>query len=189
MKIVTLLGSPRSRGNSSTIANRLTGTAARLGADTRTFELNRLTFRGCQGCYACKRDLDHCIVSDDLGEVLAAVRDADAVVLASPVYYGDISAQLKGFVARTITYLKPDYPTNPEPSRLAPKKLVFVLTQGHPDAKLFDDIFPRYQTFLAWMGFTETRLIRACGIGPSTVDAVPVNVLEEADAAARALLA
>ena len=55
MKIVTLLGSPRTGRNSATIANRFTETAARLGADTRTFELNRLDYRGCQGCYACKK--------------------------------------------------------------------------------------------------------------------------------------
>lgn len=187
MKLVCLLGSPRPKGNSTAIARHLTATAAQLGAETTVFELNRLTFRGCQGCYACKQSLDRCIVADDLAAVLDAVRAADSVVLASPVYYGDVSAQLKGFVDRTFCYLKPDYPTNPQPSRLTPKKLVFVLTQGHPDAKLFADIFPRYDMFLKWMGFADTRLIRACGIGPSTVDAVPQGSLREAEDAARAL--
>lgn len=188
MKIVSLLGSPRSAGNSSTIAARFAEAAAGLGAVTRSFELNRLTYRGCQGCYACKQTLDHCILRDDLTEVLAAVQEAGIVVLTSPVYYGDVSAQLKGFIDRTFSYLKPDYPSNPQPSRLAPKKLVFVLTQGHPDAKLFADIFPRYDTFLRWMGFTDTRLIRACGIGPSSNDAVPASILKQAEETARELL-
>ncbi len=85
MKIVALLGSPRSGGNSSTIARRLVETAAGLGAETRVFELNRLNYRGCQGCYACKKNLDRCILDDDLSDVLAAVKEADAVVLATPV--------------------------------------------------------------------------------------------------------
>ena len=189
MKLVCLLGSPRSNGNSATIANRLSAAAKLLGAETRTFELNRLTYRGCQGCYACKQTLDHCVVRDDLTEVLAAVAAADAVVLASPVYYGDISAQLKGFIDRTFSYRKPDYPTNPEPSRLSPKKLVFVLTQGHPDESLFADVFPRYEMFLKWMGFTETHLIRACGIGPNRRDQVPQSVLQQTDQVAAKLLA
>lgn len=189
MKIVTLLGSPRTNGNSSSIAGHLNRTAESLGAETRTFELNRLTYRGCQGCMACKKGHETCVLQDDLTDVFAAIHEADAVVLASPVYYGDITAQLKGYIDRTYSYLKADYLTNPEPSRLKPKKLVFVLTQGHPDQALFADIFPRYDMFLKWQGFTETRLIRACGIGPMTVDAPPESALKEAEEAARALVA
>ncbi|MBE0558666.1 MAG: flavodoxin family protein [Proteobacteria bacterium] len=188
MKIVTLLGSPRSKGNSTAIANQITGAAAKLGAETRAFELNRLTFRGCQGCYACKKGLDRCVLKDDLTEVLSAVSEADAVILASPVYFGDVTAQLKGFIDRSFSYLKPDYVTNPAPSRLGPKKLVFVLTQGHPDEKLFADIYPRFSGFLQWLGFSDSRLIRACGIGPGMVDAVPEHVLKQAEDTARGLM-
>lgn len=188
MKIVTILGSPRSRGNSTAIARRFLETAADLGAEIGTYELNRLNYRGCQGCYACKKNLDHCILNDDLTGVLTAVAEADVVVLATPVYYGDVTAQFKGFFDRTYSYLKPDYLTNPVPSRLAAKKLVFILTQGHPDENLFSDIFPRYDSFLKWLGFNETHLIRVCGIGPSTVDAVPESNLLQADELARQLV-
>src|SRR5512138_2671175 len=123
MKIVTLLGSPRSQKNSSTIAGRFTETAGMLGAETSTFELNRLTYRGCQGCYACKKSHDRCVLQDDLTQVLAAVQEADLLVLASPVYYGEVTAQLKGYIDRSYSFLKPDYLTNPQPSRLKLKKL------------------------------------------------------------------
>lgn len=185
MKIVALLGSPRSNKNSATIANRFISTAAQLGAESRTFELNKLTYRGCQGCYACKTGSDICVVKDDLTEVLAAVKEADLVLLASPVYYGEVTAQLKGFIDRTFSYLKPDYVTNAQPSRLSPKKLVMALTQGHPDEAMFADIYPRYSGFLKWMGFADSRLIRACGIGPSTIDAVPESILLKVDETAR----
>ncbi len=189
MKIVALLGSPRHGKNSASLANRFTETAAGLGAGIRTFELNRLNYRGCQGCYACKKTIDYCVLNDDLTEVLHEVQTADLVVLASPVYYGDITAQLKGFIDRCYSYMKPDYLTNPQPSRLSPKKLVFVLTQGHPDETLFADIFPRYEGFLKWMGFSETRLVRVCGIGPGSIDQVPAQALQQAEEVARALLA
>jgi len=187
MKIVTLLGSPRNNGNSATIARHLLKTATELGAESRTFELNRLSYRGCQACYACKKGRDACVLNDDLTEVLAAVQAADVVVLASPVYYGDITMQLKGFIDRSYSYLLPDYLTNPQPSRLSPKKLVFIQTQGQPEESMFGDIFPRYDFFLKWMGFTETSLIRACGIGPASVDAVPDQILQQAEAVARQL--
>lgn len=188
MKVVALLGSPRTGKNSSTIAARFMETAAALGAETRTFELNQLTYRGCQGCYACKKGLEHCVLKDDLTAVLTAVQEADVVLLSSPVYYGDVTAQLKGFIDRTYSFLKTDYLSNPQPSRLGPKKLVMVLTQGHPDEALFADIYPRYEGFLKWMGFTDTRLIRACGVGPGSFDAIPEEYLLQADEAARALV-
>ncbi len=165
MKIVCLLGSPREKGNSATIANRFCGTAERLGAEVQTFALNKLEYRGCQGCLACKTKLDNCALEDDMTEVLEAVRETDVLVLASPVYYGDLSSQLKGFIDRSYSYLASDYLTNPQPCRLsAGKKLVFILTQGNPDQEMFADIFERYDYFFKWYGFADSHLIRACGV-------------------------
>lgn len=191
MKVVTLLGSPRSQGNSATIARHINAAAESLGSHTRTFELNKLSYRGCQACYACKKGAESCVVKDDLTEVFAAAAEADLLVLASPVYYGDVTAQLKGFIDRTYSWLRPDYMSNPQPSRLSSKKLIFVLTQGNPDTANFTDIFPRYERFLKWLGFTDVRLVRACGTGPGNgnVDAVPASVLDEAAATVRQLLA
>jgi hypothetical protein len=78
---------------------------------------------------------------------------------------------------------------SPVPFPGKPKKLVFVLTQGNPDEALFADIFPRHDLFLKWMGFSDTRLIRVCGIGPATVDEVPETALRQAEEAARTLVA
>lgn len=186
MKIVTLLGSPRSNANSSAIARHLTETAVKLGAEAEIYDLNRLKYRGCQGCYLCKTTLDHCALQDGMTEVLEAVTKADAVVLASPVYYGDVTSQLKAYIDRNYAFLTPDYRTSSTPSRLASKKLVFVLTQGNPDEKNFADIFPRYEMFMKWMGFTQPHLVRACGIGPEST--VPVNVMQQAEATARELV-
>jgi multimeric flavodoxin WrbA len=188
MKIVSLLGSPRSKGNSTAIANRFTETAAKLGAEVKTFEMNQLLFRGCQACYACKKNLDHCVLKDDLTEVLAAVQEADVVLLATPVYYGDVTAQLKGFIDRCFSFLKPDYKTNPQPSRLEPKQLVFVQTQGQPDEAAFADIYPRYSGFLKWMGFSDSYLIRTCGVGPGAGDSVPEEALLQAEQTAKDIM-
>ncbi|MCL1926455.1 MAG: flavodoxin family protein [Syntrophorhabdaceae bacterium] len=189
MKVVAVLGSPRTTGNSSAIARRFMKAAAKQGAQTRTFELNQLTCRGCQGCYACKKEFDKCVLTDDLAEALSAVKDADIVVMASPIYFGDITAQLKTFIDRSFSYLKPDYFTNPQPSRLSKKKLVFVLSQGLPDEKSFSDVYPRYSGFLEWMGFYDSRLIRACGVGPKIDNAMLKHILKEAEKMAGELLA
>ncbi len=165
MKIVCLLGSPREKGNSATVANRFCATAERLGAQVQVFALNKLEYQGCQACMACKTKLDQCALEDDLTEVLEAVSETDVLVLASPVYYGDLSSQMKAFIDRSYSYLPPDYLTNPQPSRLpSGKKLVFILTQGNPDQERFADIFERYDYFFKWYGFVESHLIRAYGV-------------------------
>jgi multimeric flavodoxin WrbA len=166
VKIVCVLGSPRENANSSMIANRFSTAAKKFGSEVKTFVLNDLTFRGCQGCMLCKTQLDRCAVKDDLTEVLDAIRDTDVLVLASPVYYWDVSGQLKCFLDRTFSYLVPDFYTNPVKSRLAPgKKLVLILAQANPDQNMFTDIFPKFDYFFRSYGFNDTRLVRACGVG------------------------
>jgi multimeric flavodoxin WrbA len=190
MKIACVLGSPREKGNSAAIAQRFLDTAEALGAESETFILNKLSYRGCQACYACKTKLDRCILKDGLTPVLEAVKNADVLVIATPTYYGDVSGQFKCFMDRTYSYLKPDYITNSQPSRLAPgKKLVFIMTQGHPDEAMFNHVFPLYDRFFRWYGLAETRLIRACGVGGGGVVDVPERFLEEAEEAARAIAA
>jgi multimeric flavodoxin WrbA len=189
MKIVCVLGSPRPKGNTAYLAERFCETARNAGAEIVQFSLNKLTYKGCQGCMTCKTKLDRCVIKDDLAQVLDAVRDADILVLASPVYYGEVSSQMKGFIDRTFSYLKPDYMTNPAPSRLPPgKKLVFILAQAQPDEKLFADIFPRYEMFFKWYGFQDSRLIRACGVGgPGEVSEMK-QVVELAEKTAQSLM-
>jgi multimeric flavodoxin WrbA len=165
MKILCLLGSPRKKSNSSTMARRFVATAEKLGAEVKTYTLNDLEYRGCQACMACKGKLEKCTLKDELAEVLEAMQESDIWVMASPVYFGDVSSQLKACIDRMYSFLKPDYATNPSPVRLAPgKKLVMALAQGNPDEKSFSDIFSRYDYFMKWYGFQESHLIRACGV-------------------------
>jgi multimeric flavodoxin WrbA len=182
MKIVSVLGSPRENSNSSTIANRFCTTAEKFGGEVQTFVLNNLEYRGCQGCMACKTKLDRCILEDDLTEVLNAVRETDVLVLASPVYYWDVSGQLKCFLDRTFSYLVPDFYTNPVKSRLSPgKKLLLVLAQANPDETMFTDIFPKFDFFFKTYGFSDTHLIRACGVGAPGEVGNRVNVMTLAE--------
>jgi multimeric flavodoxin WrbA len=188
MKIAYLLGSPRENGNSAAIANRFCTTAEGLGAEVRKFVLNKLQYRGCQGCMACKGKTDRCVLEDDLTEVLDSIREADVVVLATPIYFWDETSQMKTFLDRTYSYLVPDFMTNPKRSRLDPgKKLVFIQVQGQPDQSMFTDVFPKYDYFFKGHGFSETHLIRACGVRMPTEAASQEEVMKLAETTAQKL--
>lgn len=189
MKIVAVLGSPRLNGNSAIITERFLEAAEKAGAETRKFALNKMAYKGCQACMACKRASDVCIVKDELTEVLQAVREADVLVMASPVYYGDVTGQLKLFIDRTYCFLTPDYRTNDNRTRLAPgKKLVFVQTQGLADEAGFADIFPRYEQMFTFIGYSEAHLLRACGLSQPGEVREREDVLNAADALAAKLV-
>lgn len=186
MKVVCLFGSPRAKSNSSAIAKKFMETAEKSGAETKTYHLNTLKYRGCQACMACKTKLEKCALKDDLAEVLEAIQNSDVLVMATPVYFGEVSSQLKGAIDRFYSFLKSDYLINPNPVRLAPgKKFVMALTQGNPDEELFGDIFSRYDYFMKWYGFGESYLIRACGVRePGEIETRP-DILKEAEEVAR----
>jgi multimeric flavodoxin WrbA len=166
MRIVCVKGSPRLNGNSATIADYFLKIAERMGGKIRTFALNRLKYKGCQACMACKTKQDKCAMNDQLTEVLDAIRKADILVLATPIYFSEVTGQVKTFIDRTFSYLVPDYMTNPKPSRLTPgKKLVFIITYENSDGKSYADVFPRYELFFKFFGFSETHLIKANNVG------------------------
>ncbi len=165
MDLVHLSGSPRRGGNSDTVAQRFLDRCRDNGAAITSYHLNTLTYKGCQGCNGCKTGADKCIVLDDLEKVLDDVFGADLVVFSSPVYYGDVSAQLKGFIDRTYSYLRPGYVSKKHPSRLERRKpLVFILAQGHRSSAMYDDIIPRYSAIFHWTGFAETHPLRVVDV-------------------------
>jgi multimeric flavodoxin WrbA len=190
MKIVCLLGSPRSNSNSSAIAGRFAQTAASLGAIIENIVLNNLSYRGCQGCMSCKTTSEKCVLEDDLSGVLQSLKEADAVVMAMPVYCSDVPGQVKCFLDRTYSYMKPGYLSEANPSRVpAGKKLVFIITQGAPVESLFAEIPKKYQEFLKRsMGFGETFLIRGVGVGGGGAVGVPDALLQEAEQIARSIV-
>lgn len=159
--IVCILGSPRIKGNSTALAIEVNKTAKALGATIQTFLLNTMSTKGCQGCERCKMsDTARCPIDDDLKPVLAAIENADSVIFASPVYFGDVSSQLKTLIDRTYSYMKPHFWNHPNPSKLIrPKTMLWILTQGdHKD--VHGDIFKRYKAFYTEYGFKTIEELR-----------------------------
>ena len=133
MKIVALLGSPRPEGNSAVLAQTFLDSCRSRGADVETYSLNKMSYQGCQACMGCKTKAESCVLKDDMTPVYEAIRQADVVLLASPVYFGDFSGQLKSAYDRFYAYLDANFA-----SRLpAGKQAVFILTQGNPDQEQF----------------------------------------------------
>lgn len=100
-KVLILSGSPRKNGNSDMLCDAFAKGAAEAGHTVEKIRVAEKNIGYCRACYAC-RGTGVCAVRDDMAEVLQKMIDADVLVLASPVYFYSIDAQLKALIDRTV---------------------------------------------------------------------------------------
>ena len=103
MKTIFLNGSPRKNWNTALMLKEAQKGAESVGAETEYIDLFDLTYTGCRSCMACKRkggERCHCFWKDDLSPVIDRIYDADALIIGSPIYLGDITSQVHGLIER-----------------------------------------------------------------------------------------
>lgn len=98
--ILILKGSPRRSGNSAALADRAAEGAREAGAEVEEALLDRMQIRPCNACDACRRNERTCIVQDDMQALYPMLLAADAILIATPVYYFTMSAQVKACIDR-----------------------------------------------------------------------------------------
>ena len=100
-KVVIVKGSPRKSGNSAALAEQVAEGARAAGAQVESFYLHGMDIQPCDACDSCQGmvGLD-CIIDDDMQALYPMLREADAIVYASPVYWFTVSAQMKLFMDR-----------------------------------------------------------------------------------------
>ena len=95
-KIVILNGSPRPNGNTSALTAQFKKGAEEAGNTVTEFHLSNMKLHGCLGCWHGGKDIEHpCVQRDDMEQIYPVYRQADVVVLASPLYYWFISGHLE----------------------------------------------------------------------------------------------
>ena len=100
-KVLILSGSPRKNGNSDILCDEFMKGAIESGNEVEKIRVAEKKIGFCLGCYACE-DTGVCAIKDDMAEVLQKMINADVIVLASPVYFYSINAQLKALIDRTV---------------------------------------------------------------------------------------
>ena len=99
MNILGISGSPKAGGLTTLLLDKVLDGARKSGAHTEKIILNDLNFKACQECGGCDKT-GICILDDDMRPVYEKLAGADAVVVASPIYFGNITAQLKAMIDR-----------------------------------------------------------------------------------------
>ncbi|MDR2301204.1 MAG: flavodoxin family protein [Deltaproteobacteria bacterium] len=187
MKVTVILGSPRLDSNSEKLARAAAAALTGPQEPPEVFKLNELRYRGCQACMGCKTKKEFCVLRDDLTRVLSSAAGADFVILTSPIYIGDISSQLKGFVDRAYSWLNPDYLNASVRSRVkSGKKLLFIVTQGHPELGAYKKTIDNYLGYFGnFHGFSAASFFAP--IGDANLEKTKPELLDEVVKAAKAL--
>ncbi len=127
-KALVILGSPRKKGNSAILASHIARGAKRAGATVETVFLHGLNIAPCNSCYACQKVKSRgCAIKDAMQEVYPKLLAAEAWVIASPVYWFTMSAQMKIFMDRC--FALPAYAKKP----FAGKRIAIAMSYGDAD--------------------------------------------------------
>jgi multimeric flavodoxin WrbA len=108
MKVIAFNGSARKNGNTAFLINVVLEELQKEGIETEHIQMAGQKIHGCRACYLCRKNKDkRCSVTDDAAnEYIAKMLEADGIILGSPVYFTDVTAEMKalidraGFVAR-----------------------------------------------------------------------------------------
>ncbi|MBQ9556418.1 MAG: flavodoxin family protein [Muribaculaceae bacterium] len=134
-KIMIIDGGPRKNMNTAAMLGKVAEGASQAGAEVKVVRLYDMNYKGCVSCLACKvkgRASNVCKFKDALTPVLEEIAQADGLVLGSPIYFGDVTGQMRTFLERLafpwLSYN--DY------SMTAPKKMPVLLIEtmnGQPE--------------------------------------------------------
>jgi len=127
-KVLVLLGSPRKDGNSAALADMIARGAESAGAQVERVFLHGMKIAPCQSCYTCQKpDSKGCAIDDDMQDIFQKLIEHDSWVIASPVYWFNMSAQTKLFMDRC--FALPAY----KKTAFSGKRIAIAMSYGDTD--------------------------------------------------------
>ncbi|MEG1500746.1 MAG: flavodoxin family protein [Clostridiales bacterium] len=160
-KILAIYGSPRKDANTDTLVAEVAKGAAEAGAEIKNFYLRDMDLKFCKGCMSCQKAPDAvCVQKDDLALIVNDLKDADAVIIGSPIYFFQFNAATKNLLDRFYSLLyqfKPKY---------GAKKLITCYSQSSPAADAFKDSFAFTNKCYGALGLENVKNLVATNGGP-----------------------
>ena len=125
------------------------------GKAVSMFRVTDMKIGGCLGCNHCFEEKGICVQKDDMRQILDALRNADAIVLASPVYYWAVSAQLKLAIDRTYALISDKPPV---------KRAALLMTCGDGKIEAADSALMMYNSICSFSKWEDAGVVIATGL-------------------------
>ena len=153
--IVVLSGSPRKGGNTDMLAAAFIEGAQAAGKNVTLFRTADMKIGGCLGCGHCFEEKGVCVQKDDMPRILDALWKADALVLASPIYYWSVTAQIKLAIDRMYPLISVKAPI---------KRAAMLLTCGNKSEDVNEGAIFMLKRLCSAYGWENAGAITAAGL-------------------------
>ncbi len=173
--ILILNGSPREKGNTKVLIDSFIKGAESSKNNIKLFNIEKMNIHGCIGCYNGGKDSKSpCTQKDDMDDIYPEFEKADIIVLASPMYYWTITAQLKTVLDRTLAIAeKYNY-------ELPKKDSILLMAAGGSKIDNFEPIIDYYTVLVKRLNWNDLGQIYAKGVN-FIGDIMNKPVLKEAE--------
>ncbi len=167
MKLLAIVGAARVGGNTDLFTDAFLKGVREQGVEVRKIHLGQLELKPCMGCNGCAQGTG-CVQNDDMKQVLDALQECDIVALATPLYFWNISAQLKLVIDRMYALGKASprgYYEYPQ------KKCVLLATCADSDSHFwpFELVEQYYHRMVRYLRWTDLGMLTAGGCGGTVV--------------------
>lgn len=153
-KVLILSGSPRKGGNSDLLCDEFLRGAQEAGNEAEKIFLRSKKVAPCNACYFCKNG-GKCAIQDDMGEILDKMQAADVIVMASPVYFYSIDAQMKAVIDRSVARW----------TNIPNKEFYYIMTAAEDSDTVMDCTLACFRGFAACLnGAREKGVIYGKGV-------------------------
>jgi multimeric flavodoxin WrbA len=153
--IVVLTGSPRKKSSSARLAVAFIEGDEAGGHSVTLFRVAGMKIGGCLGCDHCIKEKGVCVQKDDMQQISSALRSADILVLASPVYFWGITSQLKQAIDRMYALLQ---------RRTKIKQAVLLMSCGDDSDSVANPSIAMFREICSYMKWKEAGIIIAPGL-------------------------
>ena len=169
MYLLGISGSPKRESFTGLLLDKaLEGTLA-SGAQAEKIILNDLTFRPCQECGGCDKT-GVCILDDDMKSVYERLARAEAVIVASPIYFGSITAQLKAMIDRCNSLWVSKYMLKNNPFTKKRSRGLFLCVGGRDSRVYFEDAKKIIKVFFVTLGIEYSSDLFVGGLNTISAD-------------------
>jgi len=152
-RVLILSSSSRKRGNSNTLCDRFMEGAIEAKHQVEKVVLAEKTVNYCTGCYACRKN-GKCAQKDDMAQILDSMIAADAIVLATPVYFYSMCAQMKTVIDRTVARY----------TKIAKKDFYFIVTAADSKKAAMEPTIAGFRAFTSCLpGAKEKGIVYGTG--------------------------
>ncbi len=189
MKVLGIGGSPRRGGNTDLLLAEVMKGAASRGAEVKTIILNDLEISPCQHCDACL-EAGRCKIEDDMQMVYRELEDADRIVLASPIQFMGVTAQMKAMIDRCQALWARKYVLKLPPlGNRRERKGFFISVGGREIANVFEPALVMVKTVFRILDITYAGELLFPGIDEKGAIAKHPDALHQAFLAGQKLVA